>query len=283
MTKVDSPQGWRANSNHVLMSSLEASTHKTSTLCSETREDLLARIKDLEAAVVARDTFIAVAAHELRNPMMPILGQIDLLISGIRSEKFSLELVEERLGRVQQAARQFIKRAVVLLDVSRINSGRFRLEPVPCDLALLLRQISEDFAPAAQHSGVTLTVNAPENVSGLWDRLAIEQVIDNLLSNAIKYGGRSPVELGLIEENDVVNLHVRDHGKGIPREHRDRIFGRFERAVGHEEYRSGFGVGLWVVGQLVEAMQGTIAIDDAVGGGALFSVKLPKWKAEDFK
>jgi two-component system, OmpR family, sensor kinase len=265
------------------MSSLEASTHEAPTLGSETRDELLARIDNLTAAVAARDTFIAVAAHELRNPMMPILGQIDLLISGIRSEKFSLELVEERLGRVQQAAHQFIKRAVVLLDVSRINSGRFRLEPVPCDLVSLLRQIAEDFAPAAQHSGVILTVTAPESVTGLWDRLAIEQVIDNLVSNAIKYGGRSPVELGLVEENDVVHLHVRDHGKGVPREHRDRIFGRFERAVGHEEFRSGFGVGLWVVGQLVEAMQGTIAIDDAPGGGALFSVKLPKWKAEDFK
>jgi two-component system, OmpR family, sensor kinase len=265
------------------MSSLKASTHESSTLGSETQEDLLVRIKHLEAAVVARDTFIAVAAHELRNPMMPILGQIDLLISGIRSDKFSLELVEERLGRVQLAARQFIKRAVVLLDVSRINSGRFRLEPVACDLAALLRQVVEDFAAAAQHAGVTLTVTAPENVSGLWDRLAIEQIIDNLISNAIKYGGRSPVELSLVEENDVVHLHVRDHGKGIPREHRDRIFGRFERAVGHEEYRSGFGVGLWVVGQLVEAMQGTVAIDDAPGGGALFSVKLPKWRAQDFK
>ena len=175
----------------------------------------------------------------------------------------------------------FMKRAVVLLDVSRINSGRFHLEPIPCDLAALLRRIAEEFAAPAQHSGATLTVAAPDTVPGLWDRLAIEQIVDNLVSNAIKYGGRSPVELGLVEERDEVRLYVRDYGKGIPQADRRRIFGRFERAVGHDEYRSGFGVGLWVVGQLVEAMQGTITIDDAPGGGALFSVRLPKNKVEE--
>jgi two-component system, OmpR family, sensor kinase len=259
-----------------------ASTHDSPIAPSESHAELRARIDQLAAAVAARDTFIAVAAHELRNPMMPILGQVDLLISGIRSGKLSLELVEQRLGRVQQTVQQFIKRAVVLLDVSRINSGRFRLEPIPCDLASLLRQIAEQFGAAAQHSGVTLTVNAPETLAGLWDRLAVEQIVDNLVSNAIKYGGRSPVEVKLVEEEGAVCLQVRDHGKGIPREHRGRIFDRFERAVGQDEYRSGFGVGLWVVGQLVEAMQGTITIDDAPDGGALFSVTLPKRKAEEY-
>ena len=273
----------RRRSNHVHMSTAETSPHDSSTPIPNTREELLARIEQLTVAVSARDTFIAVAAHELRNPMMPILGQIDLLISGIRSGKFSIALVEQRLGRVQQAVHQFMKRAVVLLDVSRINSGRFRLEPIPCDLASLLRDIADEFAAAAQHSGVTLTVAAPDQVPGLWDRLAIEQVVDNLVSNAIKYGGSSPVELRLIEEDQVVYLRVRDHGKGIPREHRARIFDRFERAVGHDEYRSGFGIGLWVVGQLVEAMQGTITVDDAPGGGALFSVRLPKCKTEGSK
>jgi two-component system OmpR family sensor kinase len=233
------------------------------------------RIAQLTEAVAARDTFIAVAAHELRNPMMPILGQIDLLLSGIRAGKMSLSLVEERLERIQRTVQQYLKRAVVLLDVSRINSGRFRLDPIPCDLASLLRQIAEEFTAAAQHSGVTLSLAIPTSVPGMWDRLAVEQIVDNLLSNAIKYGGRSTVELRLAADDAAVHIYVRDRGKGIPREHRARIFERFERAVGHDEYRSGFGVGLWVVGQLVETMKGTICIDDAPGGGALFTVTLP--------
>jgi two-component system, OmpR family, sensor kinase len=247
----------------------------------DAQQEMRERIDQLTDAVAARDTFIAVAAHELRNPMMPILGQIDLLLSGIRTGKYAREIVEQRLERIQHTVQQYMKRAVVLLDVSRINSGRFRLEPIPCDLTSLLRRIADEFAAAALHSGVSLNVVAPDSVLGMWDRLAVEQVIDNLLSNAIKYGGHSRVELALVAEEETVHIHVRDHGKGIPEEHRARIFERFERAVGHDEYRSGFGVGLWVVGQLVEAMKGAITIDDAPGGGALFIVSLPRIRVGD--
>jgi two-component system OmpR family sensor kinase len=106
------------------------------------------------------------------------------------------------------------------------------------------------------------------------------RVIDNLLSNAIKYGGNSPVELTLLAGEQKVIMRIRDHGKGIAVEHRARVFQRFERAVSRNEHRSGFGVGLWVVGQLIEAMRGTITIDDAPGGGALFTVSLPNYAAE---
>jgi two-component system, OmpR family, sensor kinase len=247
----------------------------------ESSDDLLKRVEQLTEAVAARDTFIAVAAHELRNPMMPILGQIDLLLSGIRSKRCQPAQIEQRLERIQRTVQQYMKRAVVLLDVSRINSGKFRVDPVPCDLAAVLRQVADDFTPAAQHAGVTLSMAGPDSVPGLWDRLAVEQVVDNLLSNAIKYGGRSPVEVTLLAHEKAVHIHVRDHGKGVALEHRGRVFGRFERAVGHDEYRSGFGVGLWVVGQLVEAMKGTIIIDDAPGGGALFIVSLPMIRVGD--
>jgi len=239
------------------------------------------RVAELTEAVAARDTFIAVAAHELRNPMMPIMGQLDLLLSAIKSGKCSLDMAQQRIEKIQAAVQQYMKRAVVLLDVSRINSGRFHLEPIPCDLSLLLRQIADSFAAMALHAGVSLNVSAPETLPGMWDRLAVEQVIDNLLSNAIKYGGNSAVDLSLSETASGVAIRIRDYGSGIPMGKRARIFERFERAVGHNEYRSGFGVGLWVVGQLVETMKGTIVIDDAPGGGAVFIVSLPKWTAED--
>jgi two-component system OmpR family sensor kinase len=238
-------------------------------------QDLLRRIADLSEAVAARDTFIAVAAHELRNPMTPILGQVDLLLSAIKAGRCSPEQVEQRLERIQRTVRQYMKRAVVLLDVSRITTGKFRLEPVACDLAALLREVVDEFTEAAQHAGVTIQLTAPESLGGIWDRLAVEQIVDNLVSNAIKYGGRTPVEVSLFTVDRNVQIHVRDHGKGVPPQDRERVFERFERAVGQNEYRSGFGVGLWVVGQLVEAMNGTISIDQAAGGGALFMVTLP--------
>ncbi len=158
-------------------------------------EQLRHRIAELIAAVEARDTFIAIAAHELRNPMAPIIGQIELLRSAVRAGRCTLEQVDDRVERIQQSMRHFVTRTDILLDVSRINSGRLRLALESCDIANLLRDIAADFAGAALHAGVTISVTAPDRLLGTWDRLALEQITDNLLSNAIKYGCGTPVEI----------------------------------------------------------------------------------------
>ncbi|MFL5285597.1 MAG: sensor histidine kinase [Rhodopila sp.] len=239
-------------------------------------EELQLRNAELMEAVAARDTFIAIAAHELRNPMTPMIGQIDLLLNGLRTGRYSSEQVQQRLERVRLVMNHYLKRTATLLDVSRITSGQFKLEPAPFDLSTLVREIVETFAAAAGHAGTPIRIDAPASILGTWDHLAMEQIIDNLVSNAIKYGARQPVEVCAEDRGDTVCLRVRDHGPGISVEDRTRIFGRFERAVGSDERRSGFGVGLWVVGQLVDAMGGTIRVDDAQDGGSVFSVTLPR-------
>ncbi len=231
---------------------------------------------ELAAAVEARDTFIAVAAHELRNPMQPIIGQVELLLNGIRAGRCPPDQVEQRLERVQHAMRHYMKRAGILLDVSRITSGKLQLELEPFDIIALLHDVAADAADAARRAGSPITVTGPDILPVTWDRLAIEQIVDNLVANAIKYGGGSPVELSAEMRGEEVCIQVRDHGGGIPAADRARVFERFERAVGSGERRSGFGVGLWVVSQLVEAMGGTVAVGDAPGGGALFTLKLPQ-------
>ncbi|MDR3533506.1 MAG: HAMP domain-containing sensor histidine kinase [Rhodopila sp.] len=241
-----------------------------------TSEELQQRIAELAEAVAARDTFIAIAAHELRNPMTPMLGQVDLLLQGIRVGKYSPEQIEQRLERIRHVMSHYVKRAAVLLNVSRITSGKLTLEPVGCDLSDLVRGIAETFAEPARHAGSPIGLDVPASLPGTWDPLAMEQIIDNLVSNAIKYGGRRPVDVRVEAFGDSVHISVRDHGPGISAESRARIFARFERAIGTEESRSGFGVGLWVVGQLVEAMEGTITVDNAPDGGAVFTVAVPR-------
>lgn len=233
------------------------------------------RVAELTEALAARDTFIAVAAHELRNPMTPIIGQIELLLAAVKAGNCRPDQVQLRLERLQHSVRRYLKRAAVLLDVSRLTSGKLQLEPEPLDLAALLREVAEEFADAARRAGVPIRLSAPESLRGTWDRLAVEQVIDNLVSNALKYGARSPIEISAEARGGMAQLRVRDHGNGIAAADRTRVFQRFERAVGRNERRSGFGVGLWVAGQRVEAMEGTITVEDAPGGGALFTVTLP--------
>jgi signal transduction histidine kinase len=246
-----------------------------------TLEELHRRNAELAEAVAARDTFIAVAAHELRNPMTPMIGQVDLLLKGLQTGRYTPEQIEQRLERIRQVMHHYVRRATALLDVSRITTGKFRLEPAPCDLAALVREVVETFADAARYAGSPIGVEAPASLPGTWDRLAMEQIADNLISNAIKYGARRPVEVCAEDLGDRVCLRVRDHGPGISVHDRGRIFGRFERAVGPDAGRTGFGVGLWVVGQLVEAMEGTITVEDAQGGGSVFNVTLPRHAKAD--
>jgi len=245
-------------------------------------ERLRRQVAELVAAVEARDTFIAVAAHELRNPMQPIIGQIELLLNGIRAGRCPPDQVELRLKRVQHAMHHYMKRAGVLLDVSRITSGKLQLELETMDIIALLHDVAADTADAARRAGSPITVTGPATLPVTWDRLAIEQIVDNLASNAIKYGGSTPIELSAEVRGEEVHVQVRDHGGGIPAADRARVFERFERAVGPGERRSGFGVGLWLVRQLAEAMGGRVAVGDAPGGGALFTVTLPQHAKQAF-
>ncbi len=234
------------------------------------------RVDELTAALAARDSFIAVAAHEFRNPMTPILGQIEAMLVAVRAGRCPPDQVAERLERIQLSVHRFWKRAGVLLDVSWINNGNFRPEPEDFDFAAVVREVALAYAEAARRAEVPLKVVADESLPGTWDRLGVEQIIDNLLSNALKYGGRTPVEMSAKASGSRVQLRVRDHGGGISADQRDRLFGRFERAVGHGDARTGFGIGLWLVRQLAEAMDGEVVVEDAPGGGALFTVTLPR-------
>lgn len=227
-------------------------------------------------AVEARDIFIAVAGHELRNPMTPVLGQLDLLMVAIQKGRASPAELERRISRVQKSVRHYVKRSTMLLDVSRLTTGKLKLELERFELAPALHEIVDEFAEMVQRMGIPLSLSVPDRLFVTWDRLAIEQILDNLISNAIKYGARSPIDVLAIEKESSVHIEVRDRGPGITLTDRDRVFGRFERAVGLGERRGGFGVGLWVVGQLVTAMGGTAAVDDAPGGGALFKLVLPR-------
>src|SRR3954454_1509606 len=148
-------------------------------------EELQQRNAELREAVAARDAFIAVAAHELRNPMTPMIGQIDLLLRGLRAGRYNREQIEQRLERVRLVINQYLKRSATLLDVSRITTGKLILAPTSFDLADLVRETVETFAAAARHMGAQIDINVPVSLLGSWDRLAMEQIIDNLVSNAI--------------------------------------------------------------------------------------------------
>ena len=247
---------------------------------------LIAEVARLTEAVEARDTFLVVAAHELRNPMTPIIGRIQVLARAVRRPDFQVERLVQGLDEIEWLIARYLKRANVLLDVSRITSGKLALDRLPVDVCAIAREIIENFRPLKQNAGSDLTLELPgEPVVVSGDRLAIEEILDNLVSNAIKYGSDTPISLrvGLDEEQHCAVIRVSDSGPGISADDQARIFERFERAVQPGEHLRGFGVGLWIVRQLCQGMEGSVRVDSTPGRGSTFTVALPLWSSKDLK
>jgi signal transduction histidine kinase len=232
-------------------------------------------VAELTQAVHARDAFIAIAAHELRNPMTPMLGYVEHILSvGRRPESRCPAAMIVALERLANQMAEYVKRATTLLDISRITAGKLRAELSVVDLSATMRRAVRRHQAGAERSGCRLEPSIEGEVSGLLDELAVEQIADNLLSNAVKYGAGQPIEVSLNRRGTEARLSVRDHGIGISEEDQARIFGAFERAVTRRD-QGGFGIGLWVVRHLVDAMQGEICVTSSPAEGATFTVTLP--------
>jgi two-component system OmpR family sensor kinase len=246
----------------------------------ENRHDVISELRrrnaELAEAVRARDQFIAVAAHELRNPMAALYLRVQQLARIIQSSAdHDRERLSRELARLNSLMERYVKRATMLLDVSRIAAGKgIALQPTTVDFSALVRETIEEARPAASHSGCALELRIADGVSGKWDRLALGQIVDNILSNAIKFGAGRPIEISLAGDATAASFRVTDHGIGISRVDQMRIFEPFERTRGASRH-SGFGIGLWLVRELVDAMGGLIDITSAPNAGSTFTITVP--------
>jgi len=228
-----------------------------------------------EVANRAKDEFIATVSHELRTPLNAILGWARLLESGdlTKSEIAEAAAVIERNARAQS---QLIED---LLDVSRIVSGKLRLDLRTIDLPEVVREAVRIIEPTAAVKSIKLDCVLDPNagpISGDAERL--QQIVWNLVSNAVKFtfkGGR--VQVGLKREDSHVELTVSDNGMGIPADFLPHIFERFTQAdTTNTRSHTGLGLGLGITRHLVELHGGAIyAFSDGPDTGATFCVHLP--------
>ena len=162
-----------------------------------------------------------------------------------------------------------------LLDVSKIQAGRLEYRQETVDLDALLREIADTMQQS--HPSHRILVQGAVRASLLGDQDRLGQVFTNLLENAIKYApDAQTVEIDLSASPETVTIRVRDHGLGIPREQRDKIFERFYRAAGPKQrVIPGLGMGLYIVAEIIKHHGGTITVESAVGKGSTFTVTLP--------
>jgi signal transduction histidine kinase/CheY-like chemotaxis protein len=245
----------------------------------DARTQALAREKaareEAERANHLKDEFLATVSHELRTPLTAILGWSNMLLAGgLSGEAHNRAL--EIIHRNAQSQNQLISD---LLDVSRIISGKLRLDLRTVELPAIIESAVETTRPAAEAKGVRLTtVLNPRAgpINGDADRL--QQVVWNLLTNALKFtpeGGEIVVRLESVGSQ--VEITVQDSGIGIHPEFLPHIFDRFRQAdPGTNRIHGGMGLGLSIVRQLVELHGGTVrAESEGEGKGATFIVRLP--------
>ncbi len=228
-----------------------------------------------ERANRTKDEFLAIVSHELRTPLSSILGWADMLRRG--------QLDEPRRARAFQAifdsARRQAKLIDDLLDVSRIMSGKMRLERTTVSLKDVVDDAVQVVQPAAHEKDVNISVVADSWIGAIQgDNARLQQVVSNLLSNALKFTPRGgSVIVHLSRGSDYVEIQVHDTGQGIAPEFLPHVFEPFRQADGSTtRAHGGLGLGLSIVKRLVDAHHGTItAYSAGTGQGATFVVRFP--------
>ncbi len=234
--------------------------------------------REAQDAIRLRDEFLSIASHELKTPLTPLSLKLQMLAKEARRQPESplRSAVEDYVAVGSRQVKKLSELVNDLLDVARIAGGRLRLELEEVELGALVSEVVTRYEPEAARAGSRILLGeASGPVTGLWDRLRVEQVITNLVDNAIKYGSGKPIHVCLDMDAGQARLRVKDEGIGIAPEHLSRIFERFERAVSGRHY-GGLGLGLYITRTIVEALGGSIQVESTPGLGATFTVVLPR-------
>ncbi|MEO0114506.1 MAG: ATP-binding protein [candidate division WOR-3 bacterium] len=261
------------------------------------REKLLATATQLEKANAelvklseAKSEFISAVSHELRTPLTAIMEGISLVEDGslgpINSDqKRFLILTKNNAKRLADLIND-------LLDLSKIEAGRYELTPQKLDLTKAVRELAQNLGPLVTEKGLTLRLELPNQLPKVFaDERSLFRILMNLLSNAVKFtppGGQITIQAEarcVPNKNEEVVVSVIDTGIGIPKEQQDKLFVKFQQITRPGETRpTGTGLGLALTKELVLMNQGKIWVESDEGKGSKFSFSLPVYdEFEDLK
>lgn len=233
---------------------------------------LFARISELDEI---KTQFFANVSHELRTPLALILGPAErLLEEGIAMDRSAQK---EAAKVIQRNAKTLLKHVNDLLDISKLEAGKLKIEPEETDISELVRFIASHFDVLAAERKIDFQVIAEQSFVTNVDPSKLQRVLMNLLSNAFKFvptGGK--VRVGLRVTEKLIELTIEDSGTGVKPELREAIFERFRQGDGGADRQfSGTGLGLAIARDFVRMHNGTISVTDSELGGALFQVRIP--------
>jgi two-component system, sensor histidine kinase and response regulator len=250
------------------------STHIT---ISRLRLDLEKRNRQLEDLNRLKNEFMGMAAHDVRNPLTSVLACGDL-IDAI-ADSAPPEKIRYINGQIASSARRINAIITNLLDVNAIDSGQRRLDIVPHELNAIVERVAQQNTHKARTKNIEIVVNTGGTpVTCMIDEGAAEQVLDNVISNAVKYSPPDRrVFVRLVQRDGHVRVEVQDEGPGISVEDQAKMYGKFSRLTAKPTAgEPSTGLGLWIVKELTEAMQGTITCQSQLGYGTTFVIEWPR-------
>jgi signal transduction histidine kinase len=220
--------------------------------------------------------FVSIASHQLRSPVSAIKWQIELLLSHLQEglNPKQLEIIKE----VNRSNEKMNRLVSDLLDVARIEQGRFALISEEFNMVEALKEVIEELDSNIKTNGIRVSFNTPEEVIVIeGDKRRIKMVAENIISNAAKYsheGGDVDIELFLTGRDVVVS--VRDFGVGIPLEQQNQVFNKFFRSDNIVRYKTdGTGLGLYIAKNIMEQSGGKIWFTSKENSGSVFNFSLP--------
>lgn len=228
-----------------------------------------------QALEEALDDFVAIAAHDLGNPLTGIKGTVQLLSRRAAAQRLSPDALLESL-RVMQVQTDAMERLLRnMLDATRVRAGQLVLQRAPVDLLRIVERSIAILGEEAKRR--VLVVSQLDALVGNWEASRIEQVVDNLLANALKYAPEGPIRLTVEQSGDAAALRVIDQGIGLSVEDQARLFQRYFRSSAViERQMEGTGLGLYICKGIIEAHGGRItATSDGPGTGTTMTVVLP--------
>jgi signal transduction histidine kinase/ActR/RegA family two-component response regulator len=242
--------------------------------------DLEIALQAIRSEDEAKKEFIAVLAHELRNPLATILSSIEL----IHLQGFSAANTSELLTTINERSRAMVRLLDDLLDISRISKKKLVLQKETLSVSEFMDKLEKIVRPLMKRYGHTFSLTKPEE--GLYlsaDPVRLEQILMNLLANAARYTKtHGSIEVISGPEDHMLAIHIRDSGVGIPRGMLRRIFEPFFQVDRGNISTEGMGIGLPLTRELVEMHGGSIeAKSGGIGQGAEFIVRLPLTKAPE--
>ena len=231
--------------------------------------------EEAESASRAKDMFLATFSHEIRTPLTAVVGWLDVLQTG----GCTSEDLKEGLEVIQRSTTTQLRLIEDMMDVSRIITGKMRLEIAPAELIEIVHAGIEAIRPSANARNISIHVDLDPAASPTsCDAARIQQVVWNLLNNAIKFSDKhGAIRVGLRREMSNVRIDIADEGMGISPELLPHIFDRFRQADSSKRRKfGGLGLGLSIVKHLVEAHGGSVEVtSEGLGHGSQFMIRLP--------